>query len=475
MSANDSITTALMDAINEGILVHQQGIVIRTNPALLKMMGYSDESAVLGRPITSLIWSEGDHQKLKLVGQSVPIACTLYPIPLPDGGILVVKPVITMESLLPQAESMNRELGIGTAGERLIRDLGNPLSYITTNLGFVEEELEDIIPLCKENPNLAARLTEVKSALEESTQGIINMRAMVGELTRMVRRSDTRSRVDLNEVLAGVLRQVAGPHHLKARIEEHYGKVPQVDAAPARLAQLFANVVENAIQAIPIGAPPEQQVRIRTYTGEADTTSNIVVVEIEDDGIGFSEESFKRALEPFYTTRQGSVGLGLPVALAIVRSLRGELQLEQRADTHGTLVRITLPGAKEGTGEIKTGARILIVDDEERIGSSLVRLLQSEHRAVAVSSGRAALERLLEGERFDLIFCDMMMPDMSGPELYQSTYPIAPDQAVRFVFTSANLDMPEHQAFLDSVSNLCIEKPFDFQRVRMLAWDAVKG
>jgi CheY-like chemotaxis protein len=77
-----------------------------------------------------------------------------------------------------------------------------------------------------------------------------------------------------------------------------------------------------------------------------------------------------------------------------------------------------------------------------------------------------AIERLASGERWDVILCDLMMPAYSGMEMYGEALKRAPDAAGRFVFITAGAFTARARAFVESVTNRCIEKPIDVERVR---------
>jgi CheY-like chemotaxis protein len=110
--------------------------------------------------------------------------------------------------------------------------------------------------------------------------------------------------------------------------------------------------------------------------------------------------------------------------------------------------------------------RLLIVDDEAVFAGSLQRLLASEHDVTVLTSGRAALERLCAGERFDAIVCDLVMPGTSGAELHAELTRRVPDQAQRMIFLTGGAVSRRAQQFLESVANHWFEKPCNLQELR---------
>lgn len=120
--------------------------------------------------------------------------------------------------------------------------------------------------------------------------------------------------------------------------------------------------------------------------------------------------------------------------------------------------------------------RVLVVEDEEAVAEGLRLLLEHEYDVAVASSGQQALDLLLSGKRFDAVLCDLMMPGMSGIQLFQTLKSKAPGIEQRLVFMTGGAFTPEAETFLDEVANASVEKPFDFARVdRLLRIAASRG
>src|SRR5262249_3455689 len=117
-------------------------------------------------------------------------------------------------------------------------------------------------------------------------------------------------------------------------------------------------------------------------------------------------------------------------------------------------------------GELARQGRLLIIDDEAVFAGSLQRYLSSEHDVTVATSGRAALDRVCAGERFDAIVCDLMMPGTSGVELHAELARLAPELADRMIFLTGGVCSRRTQAFLDNVANPWFEKPCNLQELR---------
>lgn len=122
----------------------------------------------------------------------------------------------------------------------------------------------------------------------------------------------------------------------------------------------------------------------------------------------------------------------------------------------------------------RTRAGILVVDDEPSIVVAVQRVLKRDHDVVAETSSQKALARIRNGERFDVIIADLMMPDLSGAELYAEIHKLDPKQAERIVFLTGGAFTPAGRDFLASVPNRWIGKPFEVEGLRREVADALR-
>ena len=106
-------------------------------------------------------------------------------------------------------------------------------------------------------------------------------------------------------------------------------------------------------------------------------------------------------------------------------------------------------------------AQILVIDDETAVCSVLQRFLGHDHDVTCETRAEAALARVRAGERFDAIECDLMMPQMTGMDLYETLCEIAPAQARAMVFLTGGAFTARARAFLERLSDAALEKPVD--------------
>jgi CheY-like chemotaxis protein len=116
--------------------------------------------------------------------------------------------------------------------------------------------------------------------------------------------------------------------------------------------------------------------------------------------------------------------------------------------------------------------RILIVDDEPFVRNALGRALRS-YDLVTAASGEEALAHLSAGQPFDLILCDLMMPGVSGMDIYQHLRQRHPGREQQIVFLTGGIFTDEAQEFVARISNAVVQKPFNFQQLRSIVRDRI--
>ncbi|MCY1017755.1 ATP-binding protein [Pyxidicoccus sp. MSG2] len=376
------------------------------------------------------------------------------------------------EELVAAREQLVRTEKLAMAGQLAAgvgHEINNPLSYVTGNLQFALEQLE----LVAGNPGDGEALSEALDALREAREGADRIRVTVRDLLTFARADEPHlSPVDVHAALEFGL-SMAMPHlRYRAQVERHFAVVPTVMAHEARLAQVFLQLLVNAAHAIPEGDAGHHRV---TLTSRAEGAW--VVVEVTDTGHGMAPEVLERVFEPFFTTRPvgAGTGLGLSTALGLVRSMRGELTATSTPGG-GSTFRVRLPTthevappaepeATEGDGERK---RVLVVDDEPQVAAVLRRVLGGQHEVVLVHSGREALDLLAHDDAFDRIFCDLMMGDVTGMDVYEELARRQPEVLSRLVFMTGGGFTERARTFLQMVPLPRIEKPFEPATLRAL-------
>ncbi len=390
----------------------------------------------------------------------------------------------TLRATQAQLVQAGKMAAVGTLAAGVGHEINNPLSYIISNLEHSCEELEALTREEVGPEPMRERLREVQQVLREALMGSDRVRRIVKDLKTFSRQDeDTRGAVELRAVMDSAAKMAAGELKPRAQLVRDYAAaVPPVEGNEARLAQVFLNLIINAAQALPEGKPDQNEVRLVLRRGG----EGMVVAEVRDTGSGIPPEVLGRVFDPFFTTKPVGVGTGLGLALchAFISSMGGSIEVESQVG-QGTLFRVTLPVAKEQLERAPTvtsarasrmaRGRVLVVDDDPLVSSALRRTLAREHEVEVVVSSRQAQELLTSpGGNYDLILCDLMMPEITGMELHARLEASSPERARRMVFITGGAYTQAARDFLERVSNPRVEKPFDPEKLREQVGEWVK-
>jgi len=348
------------------------------------------------------------------------------------------------QRLLEQLQRAQKMEAIGMLAGGVAHDLNNILSGVVSYPEMILMDLPEDSPLQKP-------IRTVQNAGERAAY-------IVQDLLTLARRGVSVSEVvDLNQVVRDYL---SSPECEKLRtyhpgiqlVPDLADDLLNIAGSPIHLTKTVMNLVSNAAEAT-INAGT---VRIETQNRYIDrpidgyddiVEGDYVVLKVEDDGIGISEEEINRIFEPFYTKKvmgRSGTGLGMAVVWGTVKDHNGYIDIKSSPD-QGTTVAIHLPVTKKlrvRTSELETidelkgdGERILIVDDvleQREIATEM--LTRIGYAVESVASGEAAVE-FVRKERIDLLVLDMIMvPGIDGLETYRRILAVQPGQ--RAVITS---------------------------------------
>lgn len=268
------------------------------------------------------------------------------------------------QSKLVQSEKM---ASIGQLAAGVAHEINNPIGFIFSNFGTLEQYLEELFELLTVyedgeteivNPAALQRIHHAKKEMDldylredipnlmrESKDGIQRVKKIVQDL-KDFSRVDARQEweyVNLHQGLDSTLNIVNNEIKYKADVVKHYGQLPEVQCLPSALNQVFMNLLVNAAQSI---GSERGTITISTGAGLDNAW-----VEITDTGCGISEDNLQRIFDPFFTTKpvgQGT-GLGLSLSYGIVEKHHGRMEVSSQLG-QGTRFRITLPVRQPHTG-----------------------------------------------------------------------------------------------------------------------------
>ncbi len=494
----------IVDKLPEGVLITDGPIIVFANPTFDRSLGYEpgalagrrldelvapqDRALVVASPLMRSDPASGPEQRLELRflrkdSSTATLAVTLVQAIEFEGRparLSLARDVTEQRQMQAQLILADRMLSVGVLAAGLAHEINNPLTAVVANLGFAIDAVRR--PPCADVAEGLGR--EILEDLLEAQQAADRVRSIVRDV-KVLAHSDQDQRwpVDVNQVLDASARIASTELRRGVRVVKQYSELPPVQANESRLGQVFVNLIVNAFQAIPEGKQPAE-VGLTTRL----EPPNRVVVAISDSGHGMSPEVLARLFTPFFTTKPTGVGtgLGLSISQAIVQGLGGEITAESVPGV-GSVFSVRLPAAAPTRASARpvvmhpvpappappappaaTLPRVLVVDDEPVVGKVLARLLAADHDVTVVTSGAEALAHIADSGRWDAIVCDLMMPAMTGIELYAAVSRTAPDLARRMVFMTGGTVVEHDRDFIDRVGIPCLEKPFGVERLRAL-------
>ena len=343
------------------------------------------------------------------------------------------------EEQLRQSQKME---AIGQLTGGVAHDFNNLLMVVLGNLELLGRHVK--------GDAKATRL--VDGALQGARRGA----ALTQRLLAFARRQDLQVKpVDLAELVSGMndlLRRSVGP---SVSIETSLpAMLPPalVDANQLELALL--NLAVNARDAMPDGGTLTISLREEQVASDDNDISEgaYLVLAVADTGTGMDPETLKKAVDPFFSTKElgKGTGLGLSMIHGLAVQLDGVLRLTSKVGT-GTTAELWLPATEPGIEQPAETApsdaramqrlKILLVDDDALIAMSSVDMIEDlGHEVVEANSGSEALERIRSGEHFDMMITDYSMPGMTGAQLAQATRDIYP--ALPIVLATGYADLP---------------------------------
>ena len=393
--------------------------------------------------------------------------------------LTVVRDMTERNKMEAQLLLSDRMVSVGILAAGVAHEINNPLAAAMANLEVASKLVADL----RLAPGAASSLVELDEVLTDVREGAERVRLIVRDLKIFSRSEEEKvARVDVHRVLDSTLRMAWNEVRHRARLVKDYGKIEVVAANEARLGQVFLNLVVNAAQAIPEGRAEANEIRVVTRMDERGR----VVIEVRDSGPGIPPNVRKQLFIPFFTPKPigTGTGLGLSICHRIVTGLGGEIEVESPPG-EGAVFRVSLlpggpddaelqPARASTTPAARRRGRILIVDDDAMVAKAMSRILSKEHEPVVANGAVEAMKRIVAGERFDAILCDLMMPDVTGMDFHGQLQGVAPDLTERVIFVTGGAFTPKAEAFLSEVPNVRLEKPVDSHNLLALVRDRVR-
>ena len=361
-------------------------------------------------------------------------------------------------------ERADRMASLATLAAGTVHEMQDPLALMVTSLDLA-------LRLIQTQAKAGADQVELATAIAAAREGAGQITDLTQGLSAFARGDDAlRAPVDVERALDAAIALVRPSFRDKATLERSYESVPRVRAIERKLVQLFKSLLQNAGDAIEPGSKDRNRISIGVRRLKEAGAGEQVEVVIRDTGHGLSDEARAHLFEPFFTHKPGALGLGLAAAHGIARSFGGELTLTESSEK-GSAFTLVFPVSEapvEATPSTAPPARtsgrahLLVIDDEERLAETLRMALAYSHDVTIATSGSDALAKIRGGTHpFDLVLCDLFLPDISGPDIYAEVQRTRPDLLARFVFLTGGAFTESARRFLQNIDNPRLEKPFD--------------
>jgi signal transduction histidine kinase/CheY-like chemotaxis protein len=379
-----------------------------------------------GEPVTRLYRRVGEDEYLeasywRMASQTEPAKAVVM-IHEATARVQAERELVRIRESLVQHERMR---AIGELASGVAHDLNNTLHAMSLRLSILEQS-----EVCRsaQGGNIAAL-----------TRAINDAALVVGRLQDFARQKADRSQdcIDLplvvGEAIDMVRTSIEGESSLEGapiRIRTSLPPLPPVKALASELRHVVVNLLLNARDALPQGGT------IELMAEERDGRN---VLEVRDDGSGIPARDLENIFSPFFTTKGArGTGLGLSNARAMLGRLGGEIRAQNRTEG-GASFELSFPIAAmpkpprsdRMPSEVPPHRRVLVVDDDRDNLQATKMVMELHGQSVDIAeSGAEALARLVAGSRYDIVICDLGMPEMNGWRLAREIHDVAPGTTV---------------------------------------------
>jgi CheY-like chemotaxis protein len=428
-----------------GELVHEASLGELDLPFAQRLAGGGLSSAVLGPLQTDettfglLIagrcsgpgFSSADCEFLGQLGEHVALAANQAQL---HGALQQAYDELNQTQQIVLQQERLRALGQMASG--IAHDINNAISPVAL---YTESLLDNEAGL---SAGARSQLQTIQRAIDDVAETVARMR----EFYRPRDDETRRGRVDLNPLVGQVLDLTRArwrdmPQQAGIVIgvgTQLHDPLPPVLAAEGEIREALTNLVFNAVDAMPMGGT----LTLRTRSAIDAQGRDCVHVEVADTGLGMDEQTRRRCLEPFFTTKgDRGTGLGLAMVYGMVQRHGADIEIDS-APGRGTVVRIVFPTADAPVppdsdwGQLDAGGhaaalRLLLVDDDPVLIRSLGEVLTGEgHLVTAAIGGRQGVDAftaaMARRQPFDVVITDLGMPNVDGREVARLVKSVGP-------------------------------------------------
>ncbi len=505
---------ALFETAGDAIVVCdlETAEMVEANSATCAMLGYTREE--LGNMTGRMLSPASEDEKVALISKGLnekgygscdqmkmirkdgstfwcDTRCWVYDVDGRKFYLAIIRDVterVESSRALAEAQAMllhsSKLASIGQLAAGVAHEINNPAAFVLANVHV----MSDLVERCRDamramrgqgdvgvdrvldQYGVDHSLTQCAEMLADNREGVRRICKIVADLRVFSQEDPTNLiAVDLHDIVDAACTLVGNEIRHRAHLVKAISKVPRVTADRGQLIQVVTNLLMNAAQAIEPGSADDNTIELTT-----DVEGDEVSLTIADTGCGVPNQDHERVFEPFFTTKSKSegVGLGLALSLQIVRQFGGGIELRDRQEG-GTKVTVKLKRAETpkrtspAPPQTPHRGRVLILDDEEALLRAYQRMLPG-YEVVTASDGGVGLEILSRDRDFDVIFCDLMMPDVGGIQVYEHLRANDPDLRDRLVFATGGAFTQKARDFVAKLDVPVLRKPIDMYQLTAL-------
>jgi signal transduction histidine kinase/ActR/RegA family two-component response regulator len=353
-----------------------------------------------------------------------------------------------------------RLLALGQMASGIAHDINNAISPVALYTESLLEKEPDL------SPRTRSYLETIQRAIDDVARTVSRMREFYRQrepqlsLRPVDMNSLVRQVVELTRARWSDMAQRRGiPIEIRIELAQD---LPKIMGADNEIRDALTNLIFNAVDAMPNGGPLILRTGVARGAASDSGTPQFIQLEVVDAGIGMDEDTRRRCLEPFFTTKgERGTGLGLAMVYGTMQRHSADIDIESEVGK-GTIVRLRFPipatSALGGAPSIALAAvppqRILIVDDDPLVLKSLRDALEADgHTVTSTDGGQAGIDTFLDARKrgvpFPIVITDLGMPYVDGRKVSSAVKTAAPDTIVLMLTgwgqrLVADGDIPSH-------------------------------
>lgn len=371
---------------------------------------------------------------------------------------------------LAQASELERLVSLGALLGGIAHEVNNPLAFVFGGIDLLQRQLLSLA--CPSQAPEPFSVAAALRSLERLKTGAERIAAVVRSAS-MFASADLSciEAIDVHEVLEASIQVASNEIRHGAHLVRSYEDVPHVQGNPAKLGQVFLNLLLHAVHAIRDDGGHDHVIRIGTALEQ-----DAVVISVSDSATKMTSDAISRVFSHLSPSLPSGTRLhfGLAVSREVINEMGGRMELEAQ-EPQGVTFRVVLPGftrvsypAPPPRPPVRVSperASVVIVDDEPMMCELFAAMLSDSYDVAAFSSSRAALASMLEVD-FQVVLCDVMMPELNGMDLFDRVTSERPELRDRFVFITGGAFTEHARLFLRQTGRPVVRKPCTRQELR---------